>query len=671
MSNEYTIKKTNPEGTKTRWVVQRMSKSNQPIGKAEIFSTEEAAKRFVASKSEVKESRMSSIMKGILSESGEPVSVIYIDGKASVKYTNKADAEEAKALMLKKHPKKNIEIKSEMRESEAIKGTDGKRCWKGKRYAGTVNGKDKCIPVQTESVKKKIGEYSCYAEVVDPDQDDELMSVLVRYDVDTDRYDPEGHDRQEEMITNVSVYDDSGKEDLSRWILPPREDIDPKIINAIFDDMEERAQNSYQDEGDEDDKHWYRDVDEARQEQGQRRYKVKPAGQVDEALDWQNDPMNWQGDDKDTEWYEKRVRSPLFMVVVAAGTKYTRKNTKKRIINFTKTSPTTAQVDVGRLGPYSGIIDIDFNRQALARWSGPADEPYYDDQAHTYRRFYVGDISVTAEQAFNLFQYKKHKADTKQTNVEWEPLDEDRDWAIYQDNWRQGYNVHAPSEEEAMDMVVNQVMDRYPGSSEENIRNVYQVRPHYDWYRNQPPGEVTRNTQPKKAPKKKVTWEPLDEASMSDVVPPLIREFNLEHGGSERWAYIVPLHTVSSTKRWRRGDGSYYTDPNRIEAFDQNNPEQRQLQSEFYDWLIQKPGVKNVGGISGEFRSSDYSEAAKYKGVIFVKRGTNTEYFTPSKLRNSSVWNKKNDNELEKAPKQQKTTWEPLSDSSIMKGLTS
>lgn len=36
-------------------------------------------------------------------------------------------------------------------ETEAKKGADGKRCWKGKRYAGTENGKDKCIPVKEES----------------------------------------------------------------------------------------------------------------------------------------------------------------------------------------------------------------------------------------------------------------------------------------------------------------------------------------------------------------------------------------------------------------------------------------------------------------------------------------------------------------------------------------
>ena len=37
-------------------------------------------------------------------------------------------------------------------ETEAKKGADGKRCWKGKRYAGTENGKDKCIPVKEEQI---------------------------------------------------------------------------------------------------------------------------------------------------------------------------------------------------------------------------------------------------------------------------------------------------------------------------------------------------------------------------------------------------------------------------------------------------------------------------------------------------------------------------------------
>jgi hypothetical protein len=28
------------------------------------------------------------------------------------------------------------------------KGADGKACWKGYRYAGTKNGKDKCVPIK-------------------------------------------------------------------------------------------------------------------------------------------------------------------------------------------------------------------------------------------------------------------------------------------------------------------------------------------------------------------------------------------------------------------------------------------------------------------------------------------------------------------------------------------
>jgi hypothetical protein len=31
-------------------------------------------------------------------------------------------------------------------EEEKKKGVDGKACWKNYRYAGTENGKDKCVP---------------------------------------------------------------------------------------------------------------------------------------------------------------------------------------------------------------------------------------------------------------------------------------------------------------------------------------------------------------------------------------------------------------------------------------------------------------------------------------------------------------------------------------------
>ena len=46
-------------------------------------------------------------------------------------------------------PKKE-EPKKEEKIAEKIKGADGKACWKGKRYAGTKNGKDVCIPVSED-----------------------------------------------------------------------------------------------------------------------------------------------------------------------------------------------------------------------------------------------------------------------------------------------------------------------------------------------------------------------------------------------------------------------------------------------------------------------------------------------------------------------------------------
>lgn len=35
------------------------------------------------------------------------------------------------------------------------KGADGKACWDGYRYAGTENGKDKCVPTGKGKTKKK------------------------------------------------------------------------------------------------------------------------------------------------------------------------------------------------------------------------------------------------------------------------------------------------------------------------------------------------------------------------------------------------------------------------------------------------------------------------------------------------------------------------------------
>ena len=42
-------------------------------------------------------------------------------------------------------------------EEEKIKGADGKACWKGYRYAGTEDGKDKCVKVNEEDVEEGEG----------------------------------------------------------------------------------------------------------------------------------------------------------------------------------------------------------------------------------------------------------------------------------------------------------------------------------------------------------------------------------------------------------------------------------------------------------------------------------------------------------------------------------
>lgn len=138
-------------GTVTAWSPETVKRLDAYAQKNPTFLKKLPGSKVVSLKEE--EKVMSSIMKGIVDES-EEVAVIYIDGKPSAKYAKKHEAERDAEFMRKRHPNKKIEIKHEVRETEAKKGVDGKRCWKGKRYAGTENGKDKCIPVKEESETK-------------------------------------------------------------------------------------------------------------------------------------------------------------------------------------------------------------------------------------------------------------------------------------------------------------------------------------------------------------------------------------------------------------------------------------------------------------------------------------------------------------------------------------
>jgi hypothetical protein len=46
------------------------------------------------------------------------------------------------------HSKGGKLVRVQTMNEEKKKGIDGKACWKGYRYAGTENGKDKCVPVE-------------------------------------------------------------------------------------------------------------------------------------------------------------------------------------------------------------------------------------------------------------------------------------------------------------------------------------------------------------------------------------------------------------------------------------------------------------------------------------------------------------------------------------------
>lgn len=92
---------------------------------------------------------MSNIMKGLVGESGESVSVIYIDGTASAKYANAGEANRDADRLRKKFPDRTIEIKNEVREG--LEDPNDNPCWKGYKPVGTKkkNGKTvpNCVPV--------------------------------------------------------------------------------------------------------------------------------------------------------------------------------------------------------------------------------------------------------------------------------------------------------------------------------------------------------------------------------------------------------------------------------------------------------------------------------------------------------------------------------------------
>jgi lysozyme len=72
---------------------------------------------------------------------------------AAVRMQRAADRQRAKSdASLRRTPSSipKPEPKKDEKVSEKIKGADGKACWKGYRYNGTENGKDKCVPISED-----------------------------------------------------------------------------------------------------------------------------------------------------------------------------------------------------------------------------------------------------------------------------------------------------------------------------------------------------------------------------------------------------------------------------------------------------------------------------------------------------------------------------------------
>jgi len=112
---------------------------------------------------------------------------------------------------------------------------------------------------------------------------------------------------------------------------------------------------------------------------------------------------------------------------------------------------------------------------------------------------------------------------------------------------------------------------------------------------------------------------------------------------------------VTNSLVWIRGDGARYIEPNYIRVnkdhfvdakrdystFKRLFPTTESLNDFIWEDLNARPRVTDLGTISGEFGSSDYSPAIRVGGTIWIKRKWGIEYASPSLLRNSWVWKQK------------------------------
>jgi hypothetical protein len=113
----------------------------------------------------------------------------YDSGKMKDEKEEKVDKKSSWKKMMKKEMYE-IEFDNYTLVLEKEKGVDGKACWKGYKYAGTENGKDKCVPMKKEDI-------------------DHFADRILAEEIISEKLDPVG--KEDKDIDNDGDYDKSDK----------------------------------------------------------------------------------------------------------------------------------------------------------------------------------------------------------------------------------------------------------------------------------------------------------------------------------------------------------------------------------------------------------------------------------------------------------------------------
>jgi len=130
--------------------------------------------------------------------------------------------------------------------------------------------------------------------------------------------------------------------------------------------------------------------------------------------------------------------------------------------------------------------------------------------------------------------------------------------------------------------------------------------------------------------------------TISSVVNDLVDNFNVSSSGDT----FIPLDVKSPGFRaWSKLDGTKYRDPGTIMVSPYLSDSDMETNrwsgyiNKFYNYLRALPGAEDIGKISGEFRSSPYSDVLLYKNVYFALTPYGVvEYGSKSRFKNTDVW---------------------------------